>query len=314
MNEMREQFEGLVRAANPVHPRLVEDAEARARDGRRPRGLPLAALAATTVVVLVAAVALLASMGGRLPAVETPRPATVVTPEPPVAVATGDVDECAELGGPVRDEPNLIKLGGVTYAATVNYIEFNDLGPVYGTVERGVDWSPLAGGVDSPEALDDGDATLLPVGTRVYSAAGYNPRFRLVAGACERLYVYHAVSSLRAERGEDLFGIRGRVRWIEVARLAGNGWATSKGIINDPARVEAIVGALLAAPVRERSGATGEPSSYPQYRITFALSDGTDVQALYLPRSGAVVPYPFGWTVVEAPGELRDAVDEVLPE
>src|SRR5262247_2379663 len=89
----------------------------------------------------------------------------------------------------------------------------DDLGPEFGTVQCSI-------GEDNrgcPYGVDAG-AAFLPAGTRLYSVRGHPTEFRLAAVWRDRIFLYQAWRNPRAKVGSDLYGLRGKVRAIDVQR------------------------------------------------------------------------------------------------
>ena len=62
----------------------------------------------------------------------------------------------------------------------------------------------------------DGDATFLNPGTRVYEVKGYSPEFRLATLERGRATLYEGDTNPNAETGEDLLDIGGKVTAIDI--------------------------------------------------------------------------------------------------
>src|SRR5499426_2333032 len=89
----------------------------------------------------------------------------------------------------------------------------DDLGPEFGTVQCSI-------GEDTrgcPYGVDAG-AAFLPAGTRLYTVRGHASEFRLAAVWRDRIFLYQAWRNPRAKVGSDLYGLRGKVRAIDVQR------------------------------------------------------------------------------------------------
>nr|MDQ6875646.1 hypothetical protein [Actinomycetota bacterium] len=121
----------------------------------------------------------------------------------------------------------------------------------------------------------DGDAAILPAGTRLYAVRGYPASFRLAAVARGRARLYEVDTAPAARRGVDLLPLRGLVTRITVLRDSGNGSSKiiTLGVVTDPAQIRALIDALLAAPVNQKV----QPHSWPPLLLSFNLRDGTTV-------------------------------------
>lgn len=140
----------------------------------------------------------------------------------------------------------------------------------------------------------DGDAAFLPIGTAIYQVIGYRSSFRLAAMWNGHLMLYEASDVPHAQTGADLLDIEGKVTRIGVL------WNTStspgtheQGSISDPAAVQSLVAAVLAAPLH--GSATGDMGT--QVFIAFHLRDGTETVRVFYPAAhylaGLQVPDSF---------------------
>lgn len=337
MEDKVRQYRKLVDASGPVHPRLLEDLDYRRVGSTEPRrfSLTVAGLAAVTVLVIAAAVAVLtnARLGQQIagapkptasavvaaPVVATSAPIatapvdTVTTPEAPDQPEPSVIEECADsdpLFGPV----SRLRVKGVTYqsafpgwtrSATVPQGSF--IGSQYAQIRRKV--APSGGRAAS--TLQDGESFDLPVGTPVYTFAGYSPQFRLVAELCGRLTVYDAAENPAAKTGADLLDIEGKVRWIEVEKRATESFGqplAAKAIVNGDATVSPIVDAVVGAPVARWTMS----DAYPIFVVHFALRDGTEATAVY--RGGWISTSDSATTAIKAPRDFRTAIREAVGE
>ena len=117
----------------------------------------------------------------------------------------------------------------------------------------------------------DGDATFLNPGTRVYEVKGYSPEFRLGTLAQRRVTLYEADTNPNARTGEDLLDIGGKVTAIDI--LNDDDAMTVLATIDDEAAIESFVGMVLEAPVDQRR----RDHDGPRYFLGIRLGDGTSV-------------------------------------
>ncbi|HEX5440111.1 MAG TPA: hypothetical protein VFW76_04460, partial [Ktedonobacterales bacterium] len=168
-------------------------------------------------------------------------------------------------------------------------IQQADIGPQFSTVRH-----TLSGTVNDPNyQTEDGAAAYIATGSPVYRVNGYAPTFRLAADRGGRYMLYEADTNPHAKTGADLLDIGDKVRSITVMDDSGTTQRTV-ATMSDPQKVTALVALLLAAPVDQ----THETSDGPQYFLTFALTDGTQVVRAYFPAShdverGVIVPDTF---------------------
>ena len=190
------------------------------------------------------------------------------------------------------DWVDFVRFGGITYLANFRAgrdIQQADIGPQFATVRR-----TLSGMVNDPNyQTEDGAAAYIATGSPVYRVNGYAPTFRLAAERGERFMLYEADTNPHAKTGADLLDIGGKVRSISVNDESGTSVRTV-ATISDPQKVTALVTLLLAAPVDQ----THETGDGPQYFLTFALTDGTQVVRACFPAShdverGVIVPDTF---------------------
>ena len=125
---------------------------------------------------------------------------------------------------------------------------------------------------------EDGDATFLNPGTRIYEVKGYSPEFRLGTLEDGRPTLYEADTNPFAETGGDLLDIRGKVTAINI--LNDDHPMTVAGTIDDQQTIEQFVKSVLEAPVNQRN--RGDHDG-PRYFLRFRLADGTSfVRAFWL--------------------------------
>ncbi len=205
---------------------------------------------------------------------------------------------------------NVLQFGGV-------YYEENDLGGDVSPRPGGAEPGPLFArvearlrGKNSVREIRDGDAGVLPRGTPVHTVRGYAPSFRL----CARMpnggwALYEAVENPKAERGEDLFDIGGKVERVEigpslVAREGAGDAAGKTAVVEDPREVRGLVGAALGAPVWR-----GDPLA-GGLQVVFRLKDGTATGGNYAAGSGKLSTSPGGSdTGITLPKRSRQAID-----
>jgi hypothetical protein len=190
------------------------------------------------------------------------------------------------------DWVDFVRFGGITYLANFHAgrdIQQTDIGPQFATVRH-----TLSGTVNDPNyQTEDGAAAYIAAGSPVYRVNGYAPTFRLAADRGGRFMLYEADTNPHAKTGADLLDIGGKVRSITVNDESGTSERTVV-TITDPQKVRALMALLLAAPVDQ----THEAGNGPQYFLTFALKDGTQVIRAYFPEShdverGIIVPAAF---------------------
>lgn len=192
----------------------------------------------------------------------------------------------------VIDWVNFIRFHGITYLASFDAgreLQPSDLGAQYATVRFHV-----ADNVHDPSyRLQDGDAAYLDAGAPIFRVVGYAPTFRLAARQDGRILLYEADTNPQAKTGSDLLDIGGKVESIVVT--GDTQAATPVGAISDTQVVDALVTLLLAAPVDQSRQLSGGGT---RYFLAFHLTDGTQVNRVYLPDArevgrGIVVPEAF---------------------
>lgn len=190
------------------------------------------------------------------------------------------------------DWVDFVRFGGVTYVANFHAgrdIQQADIGSQFAIVRH-----TLSGTVNDPNyQTKDGVAAYIATGTPVYCVNGYAPTFRLAADRGGRYMLYEADTNPHAKTGADLLDIGDKVRSITVNDESGTSERTV-ATMSDPQKVTALVALLLAAPV-DQTRVSGDG---PQYFLTFALNDGTEVVRAYFPKShevarGIIVPSAF---------------------
>ncbi|MDP9394937.1 MAG: hypothetical protein M3Q27_12155 [Actinomycetota bacterium] len=147
----------------------------------------------------------------------------------------------------------------------------------------------------------DGDAAFLPVGTELREIAGYRSDFRLAAHEDGRWRIYEAADVPDAGTGEDLLDIRGKVRRVHLVEGDDEGTGILR-TVDRPARVTALVDAVLAAPVMPEAEAARRFDDETPVFVRFDLADGTTVQRAWHVRAGVLSRR------VEAPAALLHAL------
>lgn len=201
------------------------------------------------------------------------------------------------------DWVNFIRFQGITYLASYHVgreLQSSDLGAQFATV-----LFRLSNNVDDPNyQTQDGYAAYLDPGTPIYRVQGYATTFRLAAYQGSQIVLFEADTNPHAKTGADMLDIRGRVLSIAVEDDSGTA-AIPLATIADERQVTPLVTDLLAAPVDQ----TRQPSdSGPRYTLTFHLTDGTQVERIYLPSAhyvsrGIIVPDAFVTAVAAAIGK-----------
>ena len=150
-----------------------------------------------------------------------------------------------------------------------------DLGPeLYRIAFRG-------SGYAGPYYLyQDGDATHLNPGTRVYRVKGYSPKFRLATLEQSRATLYEADTNPNAKTGEDLLDIRGKVTAIDI--LNDDDEMTVLATIDQEPIVEHFVKMMLEAPVNQRD----RHLDGQRYFLAIRLADGTSVVRAFWMETG----------------------------
>ncbi len=194
-----------------------------------------------------------------------------------------------------------VELGDIHYTAVGDQVgrplQPADLGQQVARVRFKLD-----GHVANPSyQMQDGDATLLDVGTPLYTLRGYKPAFRIAARVGERIVLYQAFVNPNARLGSDLLDIAERVRYIGVNSSTDG--TTELAAITDPLQVAALATMALNAPVKQQDGG----GSSLAYFITFHLEDGTSASCPYLLPAGELCRGIF------PPEEFRAAIEQVAP-
>ena len=133
--------------------------------------------------------------------------------------------------------------------------------------------------------LMDGDASLLPVGTQLYTVRGYAPFFRLATLSDNVIELYEVVSSDTAQLGAEIVDIEGKVERIDIVYYddlvdAQDPYVEPRylGVISNTQQMENVVRLILNAPVGEfQLICVGETV----YALVFLLNDGTNFRMLY---------------------------------
>ena len=126
----------------------------------------------------------------------------------------------------------------------------------------------------------DGDATHLNPGTRVYRVKGYSPKFRLATLEQGRVTLYEADTNPNAKTGEDLLDIRGKVTATDI--LNDDDEMTILATIDAEPTIEHFVNTVLEAPVNQND----RDQRGPRYFLRFRLVDGTSVVRVFRPETG----------------------------
>ena len=126
----------------------------------------------------------------------------------------------------------------------------------------------------------DGDATFLNPGTRVYEVKGYAPEFRLATREQGRVTLYEADTNLNAQTGGDLLDIGGKVTAIDI--LNDDDEMTFLGTIDDEPAIERFVAMVLESPVNQE----GRDHDGPRYFLGIRLADGTSVVRAFWLETG----------------------------
>jgi hypothetical protein len=173
-----------------------------------------------------------------------------------------------------------------------------DLGPVHATVRF-----QLEGNVRDPNyKAKDGDAAFLAPGTQIRTVKGYDPKFRLAVLRQGQVVLYEAENSPAAKTGADLYDLEGKVATIGIGSAMDGSQIAE---IKDPAQVDMIVKAILAAPVIPEKDRTGEAmGSDLGYFLILHFQDGTVLQRSYWPKTG------FLWPGFHLPESVAQVVTE----
>jgi hypothetical protein len=173
-------------------------------------------------------------------------------------------------GGSVThiDYLQMVRVAGITYlaqpAAGGRALTPGDLGPVVGSTRvRLADYN------NPSRQLQDGDATYLPRGTKLYQVNGYLPRFRLTAAYMGQWPIFESYDNPSARRGADLLDIQGKVASIEINDPAQQMRAV--GVISAAAEIALLVDSIDSAPVTRAP----RPRGGQEYELVFKLKDGT---------------------------------------
>ncbi len=168
----------------------------------------------------------------------------------PWAVTTASGGSCPSGGNAVLDYVPFVKVDGLTFEAAPPWQAAVPERRLEGTVAKVT--CTLSDVVGDPDYRPrDGDAAFLPVGTELRKIAGYRSDFRLAAHEDGRWRIYEAADVPDAGTGEDLLDIRGKVRRVHLVEGDDEGTGILR-TVDRPARVTALVDAVLAAPVNAR--------------------------------------------------------------
>ena len=148
-----------------------------------------------------------------------------------------------------------------------------------------------------------GDAAFLPAGTVLREITGYRRDFRLAAQEDGVWRAYEPGELPDARTGADLLDVRGKVARISLVEgFHGEGVLRT---VADPATVQRVVGAVLAAPVlteAERQARRAEMGDKPPSFVRFDLVDGTTVQRAWQVEADLLAD------ALPAPPALREAL------
>ena len=182
--------------------------------------------------------------------VPTPRPTL-----PPRACPTRSPNDANEI----VDYADAVHLGGRDYLdngeASGRPVRQAEVGVVRCSISR---IRPGSGYL-----LQDGDATLLPAGAKLYSVRGLTSWFRLLSADGR---IFDSQPAATARRGGDVLPLTGQVTSIELIGVGG-------GVrrLTDPAAVTAAVAGIVAAPADP-----GGPWPYADAgQLRFRLRDGS---------------------------------------
>lgn len=200
------------------------------------------------------------------------------------------------------DWTEFVKLKGITYdglyAQHGRTLTEADLGDLYDQVRFKV-----AGNITyTGYKTKDGDAASLEPGTKVYRVKGYDPRFRVAAMRDGQWILYEADTNPAAKTGADLLDLEGKVSHLVIRSMEDH---SPLAEIRDPVVVQAMVTAVLEAPVFGAGARGGEATaSENRYGITFVFQDGTATTRTYWTDSG------FFWAGpgLKLPGSFAEAV------
>lgn len=201
-----------------------------------------------------------------------------------------------------------VQFQGIEYAGTRfeegRQVKPDDLGPEIGRVVCNIVdlYSPASGGM-APSAASakamkecaerDGGASMLRVGTPVYTMRGYRPSYRLAANTGHQWMIFHVGENPRANVGADIFDLDTKVQAVTL-RLEDPRTPRSPVSVRVEAEadVEAIVSLVKAAPVARRSDSARPYYGQLPYRywITFWFKDGTAHGIAYFADTGWLGP------------------------
>ena len=207
----------------------------------------------------------------------------------------------AQPGGPVTiiDYVDTVRVGNVRYLVA------RPSGPALAAADLGDEVTrvrfQIAGSDKGPDYLiQDGDATMLPVGTPLHTVKGYRPGFRLAAQLADGgIRLYECDDNLEAKTGADLLDVAGKTTAIAINSETDG--TTPLGRIADQTLAARLAAALETAPVQ----AGIEPAG-ARYFVVFQLQDGTSVSRVYWSETGLL------GRGIQAPAEFRSAVAAAL--
>lgn len=192
------------------------------------------------------------------------------------------------------DWPDLVRVDGLTYLGEPQggtALSPRLIGPQIATVACRMEGNVA----DAGYRMRDGDAAFLEPGTAIHAVQGYRTTFRLAARTARGWQLYEVDDVASATRGEDLLDLAGKVKVIDL--LDGESGTRVLRRVDDPATVDRLVTALLAAPVTRQ----GYGNEVPVF-LRFELTDGTYVQRAWFRASGVI------WRGIQAPPTFARAL------
>lgn len=268
MYELEEQLRTALHDAAPAGQGLPFEQIAR-RAARRRRLLTVGG--ATSGVLAAAALAAVTAIWS---GPGTPPVAVGPSSTPPSSAAPSTAPHCVtdpkSSSTVTIDYVDFIRLGGREYLATNTLLK-----PL--PMPSGMPWPGPQVGIVSCTLSEtkpgpqyrprDGDAGLLPSGTKLYAVYGYSTSFRLAAYVEGRGFLLYEVHNApQARRGGDLLPLRGKVRQIDILDLETGSRVVGK--VTDPARIAQVIDGIDKAPLAARQ-AGGR-----MLFLRFVLSDG----------------------------------------
>lgn len=148
--------------------------------------------------------------------------------------------------------------------------------------------------------IQDGDASILPIGTELRGLLGGDADLRVAAVTGDGVLVYEVTVVEGATVGADLIDLTGSVLAIGINSGLDN---SPLAAIDNPDTVATLIAALAAAPVDLSSSAADSPS----YSIELRRADGTTTTRPYSIDSGILGPG------VSLPDTWRDAINAAAP-